>query len=690
VKRARRASWLLVGVLALATASCTSSSNEGPSDGAPVLDAPSADGGAPNDATQPFDATLANDAGPEDATLGSDGTSSEASVPDTGAPSDAIASPDTILDAGTDAATWSATIGPAGGTLVHPLGATLTIPAGAVATAQLIVLTPVAPPANATVVGPAFTITPPGLTFAVPAQLTLSYSPSALGDASSSSLAIEESTDNGSTFEALSSAVDKGALTVAASTITTGVFAPIVTASGGLFVTTASPLPGGNVGVAYSTEFAATGGTSPYAWSMSAGSSPPPGLTLASNGILSGAPTTVGVYSFFVRAADSNAHVTQAAFSLTVGAAYNPLPTLTSITPTSGGASASISVAVVGTNFVPQATVTLSNGSSGTSLAWTWQSATQLTAEIAGNQIPSAGNYALTVTNPAPGGGTSNALVFTALPTNPVPYVTTLSPTMAPTGSPDTQITIAGGNFISSSAVLSGGATISSSFLSASQLLAILPAADLVDAGEVAITVQNPLPGGGTSNVTEFVVGGNADGTPVITSIVPSSTEAGAPITFTLYGSGFVYGYDPVLPCHSNGYVLFGGVAIQTAYVSSTQVTGTIHPTQAMYPGTFDVTYANAANGYTPLALGNTLPFTINPAPDGGCSGGCLPSLTCFNDRCCVMSGLIGSNGLSMADCCSSTSVANACTSSCAVLGQTAPANPGDCCVKTTCGPYCR
>jgi Putative Ig domain/Bacterial lectin len=62
--------------------------------------------------------------------------------------------------------------------------------------------------------------------------------------------------------------------------------------------------PGGEVNVAYSDQLTVTGGTSPYAWSVSTGTLPP-GLTLgASTGLLSGTPTTAGSYSFTVKVTD--------------------------------------------------------------------------------------------------------------------------------------------------------------------------------------------------------------------------------------------------------------------------------------------------------------------------------------------------------------------------------------------------
>jgi hypothetical protein len=63
-------------------------------------------------------------------------------------------------------------------------------------------------------------------------------------------------------------------------------------------ISTAS-LGNGVVGTPYtSTLLQATGGTSPYTWSAptTGGNRLPPGLTLATNGVLSGTPTEAGIY----------------------------------------------------------------------------------------------------------------------------------------------------------------------------------------------------------------------------------------------------------------------------------------------------------------------------------------------------------------------------------------------------------
>ena len=70
-----------------------------------------------------------------------------------------------------------------------------------------------------------------------------------------------------------------------------------------LTITTTS-LPDAQVGVAYSQQLAASGGTSPFIWSVSVGSLPA-GLTLSASGLLSGTPIVSGAFNFTVQVVDS-------------------------------------------------------------------------------------------------------------------------------------------------------------------------------------------------------------------------------------------------------------------------------------------------------------------------------------------------------------------------------------------------
>ncbi|HZH98630.1 MAG TPA: IPT/TIG domain-containing protein [Fimbriimonadaceae bacterium] len=88
----------------------------------------------------------------------------------------------------------------------------------------------------------------------------------------------------------------------------------------------------------------------------------------------------------------------------------NPAPTITGVNPTTANAGGGpFALTVTGTNFVQGAQVRW-NGQVRQTL---FVSPTQLTAQITGADIAQAGQNEITVLNPAPGGGTSNAVTFT-------------------------------------------------------------------------------------------------------------------------------------------------------------------------------------------------------------------------------------------------------------------------------------
>jgi len=84
-------------------------------------------------------------------------------------------------------------------------------------------------------------------------------------------------------------------------------------------------LPGGTIGTAYSQTLQASGGTSPYTWSVVSGSGNlPAGLSLSSSGVITGTPTTADTYSFRVQLSDSNSQSSAATYSIAV----SPLETI--------------------------------------------------------------------------------------------------------------------------------------------------------------------------------------------------------------------------------------------------------------------------------------------------------------------------------------------------------------------------
>jgi large repetitive protein len=94
-----------------------------------------------------------------------------------------------------------------------------------------------------------------------------------------------------------------------------------------LLAITAPTLPNGVLGVSLSTNLAATGGVGPYTWSVTGGALPL-GLSLASNGTISGIPTVAGNANFTVQVTDHSSPAQKAtlALSLTVNTALSITP----------------------------------------------------------------------------------------------------------------------------------------------------------------------------------------------------------------------------------------------------------------------------------------------------------------------------------------------------------------------------
>ena len=88
-----------------------------------------------------------------------------------------------------------------------------------------------------------------------------------------------------------------------------------------LMITTASPLPDGAVETPYSRTLTAFGGQPPYTWSLTDGALPA-GLSLSSEGVISGTPTGAGTFFFDVQVEDATNGTASATFSLTVQTAF--------------------------------------------------------------------------------------------------------------------------------------------------------------------------------------------------------------------------------------------------------------------------------------------------------------------------------------------------------------------------------
>jgi 6-phosphogluconolactonase (cycloisomerase 2 family) len=183
-----------------------------------------------------------------------------------------------------------------------------------------------------------------------------------------------------------------------------------------------------------------------------------------------------------------------------------PTPTITTISPTATVAgSAAFTLTINGTSFVAASVVNFG----GSAVATTFGSSNQLTAVVPAASVVSTGTPAVTVTNPAPGGGTSKPLNFTITGLTP-PTINSLYPTCAPAGAQSFQLQVTGpypgSNFVTGSVVRWNGSDQPTTSSGLNGLVAQISASEVAAAGTASVTVFNPGAGGGNSNALSFAI----------------------------------------------------------------------------------------------------------------------------------------------------------------------------------------
>ncbi len=173
----------------------------------------------------------------------------------------------------------------------------------------------------------------------------------------------------------------------------------------------------------------------------------------------------------------------------------NPIPRVTSLSPANVTVgSGDISVTVTGSGFVKGAVARWN----GNKLPTSYVSSTQLKVTLAAGLFKSGTTAGISVFNHLPGGGVSNNAMFTV--NNPKPTTKGLSHRVIAQTGPDLTITVNGTGFVPTSKVRWGSATLATTYVSSTQVQAIIPSALRKGVGGVTITVFNPTPAGGTSN----------------------------------------------------------------------------------------------------------------------------------------------------------------------------------------------
>jgi IPT/TIG domain len=186
------------------------------------------------------------------------------------------------------------------------------------------------------------------------------------------------------------------------------------------------------------------------------------------------------------------------------------------------------------------------------------------------------------------GGGTTDPPPGPFLPT-----LRSLHPSSAMAGTSQLTLTLMGEGFESDAVVRWAGSARTTEVVSAVELRATIGAGDLALPGQVAVTVENPSPHGGTSvsrtfTITEVIT--NPE--PAIIEVAPTEAQVGGPgFTLTVTGTGFV----------ASSTVLWNGLPRTTAFVSPSTITAAITAD--------DVAHES-----------NNLIRVINPEPGGGLS----------------------------------------------------------------------
>jgi uncharacterized protein (TIGR03437 family) len=229
-----------------------------------------------------------------------------------------------------------------------------------------------------------------------------------------------------------------------------------------------------------------------------------PGIAIDGAGNAYVAGTTVSYAFPTIRSLPKNPCTTcsvQHAFALKIDNSppNNPVPAIQSLTPaTVFGGVDSLNLAVQGSKFVSRAVVRLNGSDRPTAFS----SSGALVASLPASDVAAVGTAQITVFNPAPGGGLSNALPF-AIEPYPLPNLTVLSPNNAVAGGRAFTLSVIGSGFVSSSVIQWNGANRATT-LGVLGLNASISASDVAAAGTATVTVVNPSPGGGTSNPLIF------------------------------------------------------------------------------------------------------------------------------------------------------------------------------------------
>jgi hypothetical protein len=317
---------------------------------------------------------------------------------------------------------------------------------------------------------------------------------------------------------------------------------------------------------------------------------------------------------------------TSAQFAFVVSGNF-PTPVLVSVSPTTTISCTSGELDITGSGFVVPNSYPYYNSGSTVSIngnAAYYSSATVVDANHIKLPFNSSfftpGTTYLTVTNPSPGGGVSNALLVAV--NNPVPSISSMIPSSAAAGGAAFTLNLSpSGCSAPANAVIRWNGVSLASAISQNYYpfgpTATIPASYLANSGTAQVTLFYPPPGGGESAPVTFAINPTMAPVPSISSIFPTAAAAaGSAFSLTVNGSGFT----------GSSVVRVNGLNRTTTLVSTTQLKATITTADLATAGTAQITV------FTPTPGGGTsspVTFTISPqlTPAGGVSAGFTAAL---------------------------------------------------------------
>ncbi|HTS36663.1 MAG TPA: hypothetical protein VMH04_13395 [Candidatus Solibacter sp.] len=173
------------------------------------------------------------------------------------------------------------------------------------------------------------------------------------------------------------------------------------------------------------------------------------------------------------------------------GTAGNPLPNLISISPqTVYQNSGSFTLTATGTGFISGSAIDFD----GTLLPTTFVSSTQLTTIVPASYLIGTGSTYVSVENPPPGGGYSQALELDIVALTP--SLAYASPNTVIAKTAPAPIILQGNNFMTGAKVLWNGKSQPTTYVNSGEVQFQPTTGELASAGIIQLSISNPPPGG--------------------------------------------------------------------------------------------------------------------------------------------------------------------------------------------------